>query len=65
MAMLSPTFLRKDLQSDVLPFLPEQCASREKALSLDLWLSHIPKLGGKAKLYLFSGEELHTDCTRH
>lgn len=45
MAMLSPTFLRKDLQSDALPFLPELCASREKELSLELLVITHPKAG--------------------
>lgn len=31
--ILSPTFLRKDLQSDVLSFLPELCVSSQEVFS--------------------------------
>lgn len=45
MAMLSPTFLRKDLQSGALPFLPELCASLEKVILLDFLVITHPKAG--------------------
>lgn len=49
MAMLSPTFLRKDLQSGALPFLPELCASLEKMLSLEFLIITHPKVGREGK----------------
>lgn len=59
MAMLSPTFLRKDWKSDMLPFLPQLCASLEKVLSLELLVIMHPKAGREGETVYFPGEELH------